>query len=257
MKLCLDAGHGGSDPGAVHGDLIEKDLTLRLAKLVESDLYMRFSDIKVIQTRTNDSYVSLAERARLANQAGADYFVSLHFNAGGGTGFESYSYIYVPEKTMHMNRIFHETLANMLPFRDRGQKEANFQVLRDTKMPAILIECCFLDHPDDSAWLRVPGNLEYLATAISRSCAISLGLVASGSGGIVPLFFELRRGMKGNDVRIIQVMLKQFGFGYSQVDGIYGELTEKAVKDFQKKYKLNPTGVFDRRTLEAVCKNTP
>ncbi|MEH7000311.1 N-acetylmuramoyl-L-alanine amidase [Priestia megaterium] len=91
MRVMIDAGHGGYDPGATSNGLKEKDLTLKLALDVAEDLESLYG-IEVLLTRTEDVFISLEDRVLKANTAEVDYFVSLHHNAGGGTGFESYIY---------------------------------------------------------------------------------------------------------------------------------------------------------------------
>jgi len=87
-KVFLDPGHGGSDPGAVANGLKEKNLTLAIAK--ECASVLKASGVTVKMSRTGDTYPSLSARCQAANSWGADLFVSIHINAGGGTGFESF-----------------------------------------------------------------------------------------------------------------------------------------------------------------------
>ena len=82
MKIFIDAGHGGKDSGATSGGLIEKDMTLMCSKGVQ--LFLQKNGCEVKLARNNDKYLSLTERANMANLWGADLFISLHFNAGGG-----------------------------------------------------------------------------------------------------------------------------------------------------------------------------
>lgn len=91
VKVFIDAGHGGSDPGAVGNGLKEKDITLILAKRVET-LLKDFQNVQTKMSRTDDTYPSLSERTNDANSWGADYFMSFHINAGGGNGYEDYVY---------------------------------------------------------------------------------------------------------------------------------------------------------------------
>ncbi len=84
----LDPGHGGHDPGAVANGLKEKDLVLKIVKKTKAILEKVYG-ATVKLTRSTDVYIDLSQRARLANNWGADYFVSIHINAGGGTGFET------------------------------------------------------------------------------------------------------------------------------------------------------------------------
>jgi len=91
-KIFLDPGHGGNDTGAVGNGLREKDITLSIALEISRILQNEYEGVSVQLSRTKDETVSLAERTRRANSWGADLYVSIHVNAGGGTGFEDYIY---------------------------------------------------------------------------------------------------------------------------------------------------------------------
>lgn len=178
--LVLDPGHGGKDPGAQSNEIIEKDLALNLGLKVR-DWLLNCYAVDVRMTRETDVFVSLSDRANFANQLNADYFVSLHHNAGGGEGFESYVYPGTRSgKTGQMQDIVHaEVIAYLRPLgvKDRGKKEANFAVLRETKMPAILLENLFVDHEMDAMLLKDPEVFKELARAIARGIAKAMGLV--------------------------------------------------------------------------------
>ena len=92
MKIVIDAGHGGRDPGAKGNTLQEKDITLLLSKYMKEYFNENYPGHVVKLTRSSDLYLELAERADIANRIDADVFISNHVNAGGGTGFESYIY---------------------------------------------------------------------------------------------------------------------------------------------------------------------
>lgn len=90
FKLFLDPGHGGSDPGAVGNGIQEKDITLKIATKIRDFLLNEYSDVSILMSRTGDTYPTLSDRTNAANSWGANYFLSIHINAGGGTGFESF-----------------------------------------------------------------------------------------------------------------------------------------------------------------------
>jgi N-acetylmuramoyl-L-alanine amidase len=178
-KIVLDPGHGGNDPGATGNGLQEKQLTLTIASKVRTLLEEQYI-VDAILTRTADVYVGLSERAQFANGLGADYFVSLHHNAGGGTGFESF--IYPGTSGTETGRRQDVVHAEMMKFyagfglRDRGQKEANFAVLRETAMPAILLENLFIDHAGDASYLKNPSFIQGLSQAIATGIAKAVNL---------------------------------------------------------------------------------
>lgn len=92
VKIFIDPGHGGSDPGATGNGLQEKTLTLQIALALRTILTNEYEDVSLLLSRTSDQYVSLNDRTNAANNWGADFFLSIHVNSGGGTGFESYIY---------------------------------------------------------------------------------------------------------------------------------------------------------------------
>lgn len=152
--IVLDAGHGGMDPGAVGCSLEEAtvvlDVTLRLQVLLEA------AGVRIALTRTDDTYVGLSERAAYANARGADGFVSVHSNSNAGTpasGTETFVYPGSSARTHALGQGIQDAMiaAWMLP--DRGLKEADFAVLRETSMPAALGELAFTNRCDRDALL--------------------------------------------------------------------------------------------------------
>jgi N-acetylmuramoyl-L-alanine amidase len=156
-KVYLDPGHGGTDPGAVGNGLQEKTVTLNIALQVRSILLANWP-VEVRMSRTTDITRSLTFRTDDANAWGATIFISIHINAGGGTGFESYRYLTVGSTTIRLHNAMHSgVLAGMrsvAAVTDRGQKTANFHVLRETTMPAILTENLFIDRVADANLLK-------------------------------------------------------------------------------------------------------
>src|SRR5690625_597190 len=142
-KIYIDAGHGGSDPGATANGLREKDLTLKIAKHIRD--YLKNYNCSVKMSRTGDKTLSLAQRTNDANKWGADYFLSVHINAGGGTGYEDYIYngLSNSSKTAKLRDIVHGVISKTLKkygITNRGKKKANFHVLIESRIPAMLNE---------------------------------------------------------------------------------------------------------------------
>ena len=157
--IYIDPGHGGSDPGAVGSQSKEKDINLAVAKLVSAGLQARGIDAPL--TRTGDTRLSesantdLNLRVLAANNRKADYFISIHCNANAGpsgTGTETYVYGYggKAEKLAHSVQ---SEVVKAIGLANRGVKTGNFAVIRDTRMPAILIEMGFINNPSDEAIL--------------------------------------------------------------------------------------------------------
>ena len=175
--VVLDPGHGGYDPGAVGFGLKEKDLNLKLALLVAGKL----AGIKVLLTRDVDKFVSLADRVAFSKQAGADLFISLHANAGGGRGFESFACSSLGETSaaVIMQRNLHEEIMEAIKgynLVDRGLKRAAFYVLRHNPRPAVLIESLFIDNEREAALWRDGAFVEDLAGGVARGVLAALEL---------------------------------------------------------------------------------
>ncbi|NNU89750.1 N-acetylmuramoyl-L-alanine amidase [Anoxybacillus sp. CHMUD] len=179
-KIFLDKGHGGSDPGAVANGLKEKDLTHLIVEYAMDYLEANYTGFEQRVTRTGDQTLTLSQRADMANAWGADVFVSVHINAGKGTGFETYVYNGgVSSKTVALQNVLHgEILSAIRQFEnitDRGKKRANYAVLRETKMPAVLTENLFIDS-NDAKLLKNEAFLKAAGEAHARGVAKFLGL---------------------------------------------------------------------------------
>ena len=163
VKIFIDPGHGGTDPGAVGNGLNEKDITLQIASRVRDSLLSGYQNVSVLMSRTGDQTVSLTERTNAANAWGADYFLSIHINAGGGTGYEDYIYPGSSAATSTYQNNIHSEVMKAVNFSDRGKKTANFHVLRESNMPAILTENGFIDTASDAGKLKTASFLDALA----------------------------------------------------------------------------------------------
>ncbi len=189
QRIVLDPGHGGEDPGAVSGQYREKHFNLQVAGAAARYINERYS-AAVHLTRITDITAGLGERAAYANELRANLFVSLHTNAGGGTGFESYVYTSAASGTQVYRDRLHDYVARFYALhgiRDRGKKKANFLVLRETNMSAVLLENLFIDNNNDLALLNRPDFIQQLSEYISEGIAQTLGLDKRIEGtGIVP-----------------------------------------------------------------------
>lgn len=165
MKIMIDPGHGGRDSGAVGNGLQEKDINLTISKLIRDILQDEYKNVEIRMTRDSDVFVELTDRTRMANWWVADYFMSIHVNAGGGSGFESYIHTTRTTRSVKAQDIIHPAISSAINVRDRGKKDANFAVLRETRMPAILTENLFIDHSNDAALLKDSSFLKTIARA--------------------------------------------------------------------------------------------
>ncbi len=174
-SLCFDYGHGGSDPGAVYMGRKESDDVLSLGRAVASEL--RRHGIVVDETRVSDMTVSLTQRSDFENKQVYDYFISFHRNAfkpEQATGVETYTYINAGAKVKELAKKVQNALVGV-GFGNRGVKEANFHVLRETKAPAVLIEIGFIDNSQDNALFD--SQREEIVKAVAGAILSQLGLV--------------------------------------------------------------------------------
>lgn len=166
-KVFVDAGHGGSDSGALGFGKNEDDLNLEVAKRVEEKL--KAKNIEVKMSRNDDTFISLSGRANMANDYGADAYVSVHQNSADSTtatGIETY---------YHTNKEMYKPLASDIQTnaikntgaRDREVKAANLAVLRESNMPSALFECGFISTKSDYNNLINPTYQDKLATSIA------------------------------------------------------------------------------------------
>ncbi|MEO0257749.1 MAG: N-acetylmuramoyl-L-alanine amidase, partial [candidate division WOR-3 bacterium] len=151
--ICIDPGHGGSDPGATGLYYMEKQANLDVAfwaKHYFERAGLPGDTVIVGMTRTTDVYVSLADRVYYANSQGFDRFVSIHHNAYNTQvqGTETYCYTYGSANSFAMRDSTHPWLLWAFGYPDRGAQTADFYVLRETVMPAILGEASFIDYRD-------------------------------------------------------------------------------------------------------------
>jgi len=189
--ICLDAGHGGRDPGNRAFGRQEKDLTLKLAAELKGQLER--AGFKVVFTRTSDRFVELTSRADLARKRGADLFVSLHFNGasspeargsevfsmtpvgaastnarGEGAGSGSYPGNRNNSKNLLLAYQIQKSLVRTLGCEDRGVRRARFEVLREATMPAALIEAGFLSNPVEGKKVFTEEYRRKMARAITE-----------------------------------------------------------------------------------------
>ncbi|TJY42906.1 AMIN domain-containing protein [Cohnella pontilimi] len=169
FKVVIDAGHGGKDPGAISASRskMEKTFTLAIATKVQA-LLSKDSNIEVIMTRSGDTYPTLTDRTNLANGVNADVFVSIHANAASSAAHGS-EVFYLHQNSKELAQIMHNNIQAMVGFYDRGVKTANFHVIRETNMPAVLLEMGFISNPDEEKKLFNDSVQQTMAEAIAVS----------------------------------------------------------------------------------------
>ena len=171
MKWYLDFGHGGKDPGAIGPtNLKESDIALKIGMMVKEKLENAFE--KVITTREDDKYYSLDYRTTKANHENCDYFISIHLNSATNTsakGCEVWLYDENSKLQTLANNLCNN-LATKMNTPNRGVKYSKkLAVLKNTKMPALLIEIDFISNKEVENYLRNDKNLKNISDTISST----------------------------------------------------------------------------------------
>ena len=173
--IVLDPGHGGHDPGAVNGSRREKDDNLRLGLALRPRFQAQ--GLRVIMTRDTDVFVSLDERSAISNRNNADIFVSLHRNAfdnPAANGVETLVHPDANAATRRHAQNVQNALVAVGVQSDRGVRNMNFAVLRNTRAPAMMVELGFISNARDNQLFDQ--NFDAYAEAITRAVVQSLGL---------------------------------------------------------------------------------
>jgi N-acetylmuramoyl-L-alanine amidase len=316
MRIAVYAGHGGSDYGAVSGNLREKDFNLEISNAVSN--LLRRMGYEVINNRTADVDRNINQDAALANSRRADALVEIHMNSNPGTPGTGSEAFYSIRDTGKARSLAESILSGLerLGFRNRGARvhlnaagQDTFGILRLTNMPAVLLETAFINNPQDMAKLNVQTAAEVIASAIARAFPLpappvnphdrnavirgiqstlntryGFNLSTDGIAGpltrqavVMGLQTELNRqfgrnltvdgifgeqtraaavnvrpGARGNMTYIIQAALFIRGFNDVLPDGVFGPITERAVRRFQSEHGLTPDGVAGPATQNAL-----
>lgn len=179
ITVVIDPGHGGSDPGHLSSNknhLPEKDLNLLIAKKFGSYIEQNMKNVTIIYTRTDDSFPSLDDRVEKANNAKADYFISIHCNANARTnvhGTESHVHSMNSKKAVSLAKEFENEFSTRAGRHSRGVKdtddrEHSLQVLKFTNMTSVLVECGFLTNEKEANYLNTTNGQDIIASAIYR-----------------------------------------------------------------------------------------
>lgn len=163
--VVIDAGHGGKDGGTAWNGLVEKNLCLDTALRLQKVL--KAKGIRTVMVRTSDKTVELEDRARLANRYSSSVYVSIHFNASlnkAVSGFETY---YRSPRGRVLALSVQRQLDLQLKGINRGVAPAEWKVLKETRMPAILVECGFISNLTESRRCGSAAHRQDLAQAIA------------------------------------------------------------------------------------------
>lgn len=196
--IVIDPGHGGQDTGTQNKPLKMDEKVFALDVATRLTALLRDQGYKVIMTRTDDRFIPLPQRAEIANKAGADLFVSVHFNAVGGTPAVrgSETYLMTPQyqrstgspKAEPSDREsnpgnqhdawnallgyhMHASVISRLGSEDRGMKHARFAVLRLVQCPAVLVEAGYLSNTEEARKIATPAYRQQIAESFAKGIA--------------------------------------------------------------------------------------
>lgn len=261
-KIYINPGHSDRDPGAV-GYAVERVLTVKVSNYMKDYLLANYEcEIKMNPGTLGDLYTVCKE----ANQWGADLFVSNHFNAGGGDGYEVWVY---SEARRALGAIFDKHV-KAIGQNSRGVKiQPKFIVLRDTHMPAVLNECAFVDNKKDIQDWNEDHECKKFGEALAKAAAEAVNLPAKkavapvakpADNSLVTFIKNVQKacgavvdGIAGNEtisktvtvsakknsrhavVKHIQQRLKDLGYvEVGTIDGVAGPKFTSAVAHFQQ-----------------------
>lgn len=285
MKIAIDCGHTlrGGDTGAEGCGRLEQNCTREIGSKLVAKLCALGHDARIVSVDSASSLnASLSARVNNANNWGANLYVSIHLNAGGGRGTEVYTY---KGREMTQARNVLNNICNDFGYVNRGLKGASLYVINHTNMPAMLIECCFIDSSSDMARY----DAEKFANAICRgltgqsSSATSSSQPSSGGSSNQ----SNGRGYPHNEkIRQLQVIcgvtpdsywgpqtdaavrrLPLAGLPYRtpeltkwiqsrvgcEPDGIFGNITAESVKSWQRSHGLQVDGLVGYNTLKSLA----
>ncbi|MDX1986271.1 MAG: N-acetylmuramoyl-L-alanine amidase [Candidatus Obscuribacter sp.] len=171
--IVLDAGHGGSDPGAQRADVNEKDVTMAIINKLKKVLEGKGA--RVVLTRADDTFISLEERVRITNQVNPNLFLSVHINSLQSTsdihGIETY---YQTDRSLPLANRVHESLVTGLAAPDRSVRRARFYVINHTPVPAILAEVGYITNKTERDRLISSDYQHKIANALARGVMLYL-----------------------------------------------------------------------------------
>lgn len=226
--ICIDAGHGGTDPGAVNGASQEKnialDIALKLKNLLQRNGYT------VFMSRETDVFSQPKDRAKYANSMGADLFISIHCNSyrlDTAHGTETWYYEGSAEGE-RLAELIQTRLVRHLGLTDRGIKDnRTYAVLNATKMPAVLVETAFLSNPKEKELLMNNGFRSHIAQAIFEGINAYNGMVDETVGEEMKRLADAKKqavkeGYNFSDETIEYLL--NYRFGEALIDRLYKKI---------------------------------
>lgn len=164
-KVVLDAGHGGSDYGAIREGINEKDITLDVTQRVAAIL--KSKGYKVALTRKDDTFVSLQDRVTFSENETPEIFVSIHVNSAVATEPKGIETHYYHDYSNNLAKVVHSHLVKNIDTKDRGLFKSKFYVINHTTVPAILVEMGFISNEEERNELVSDSRKQKTAKAIA------------------------------------------------------------------------------------------
>ncbi|ALS22626.1 hypothetical protein PN4B1_03230 [Paenibacillus naphthalenovorans] len=175
-RVVIDPGHGGKDSGAVSvTNRFEKDLVLSLGHKV-ADLLQKEPGIEAVMTRSDDTFIELADRVAKAEESEADLFISIHANTINKESVGGTETFYWTPQSMDFANLMHKSIVEATGFTDRKVKQERFYVIRNTTMPSVLLEIGFLSNPAEEALMYQDAFQNRVAESIVAAIKKQLNL---------------------------------------------------------------------------------
>ncbi|AIQ48119.1 N-acetylmuramoyl-L-alanine amidase [Paenibacillus sp. FSL R7-0273] len=174
--VVLDAGHGAKDSGAVGvTGKYEKNFNLAIV-LKTAELLKKENNVDVVLTRSDDTFLELKDRAAIANNLNADLFISVHANSSSSSAASGTETYYQRESSKALANVMQKYLVQSTGLSNRGVRYGNFHVIRETKMPAVLLEAGYLSNKGDESVLFKDDVQNKIAEGIVSGIKEYLGL---------------------------------------------------------------------------------
>ena len=247
MKIYIDPGHNfsGADTGARGNGLIEQDITYFVAKRLRQKLEEAGLKVRMSRNNVTDNVgsgtvqSSLADRSEDANRWGADLFVSLHCNAGGGTGVETYCAQGGISTGYKLAKKIQTRLAELTGLVSRGVKiNPSLAVIKRTDMPAVLVEMGFIDNASDSEILGSENGQERITEGIAQGICDHLlidyegGITMSQYAELKSMILELTETVKQLAVEVAEIKDKPI---YNYIDKNMPEWARPTIQKLAEK----------------------
>jgi len=161
MKIVINAGHGGNDPGACANNLREKDINLKCALMLQKKL-SKYEDVLTESIRVDDQTIDITRLCHVIKSRNADLVLDLHVNGGGGSGTETIHSVNADKNIVILANVIAQNISNGFDvplrrvFSERGDNGDYYAMHREGSFNAIIIEPLFIDSANDSAILKSP-----------------------------------------------------------------------------------------------------